>query len=136
MTLKARILSTAIQLTPSWIIRLIANLVLKDIAQLKFFHFDLPMRKVYLELQLEGEADSIEVWAEDFYMLMESGQLTVVLGQARSNRLWLTNLFGHVTGRSWKLPVPLQYAAYVELVAEVFRPRALALPQSIPSLES
>jgi hypothetical protein len=129
MTLKARLIRAAIKLTPPWIIRLTANMILRDIAELKYFHFDLDTRKVYVEVLLAGEPESIEVWAEDFFMLTESGHLTVVLGQARANRLWLTNIFRHVTGRSWQLPIPPQYASYAALIAEVFQPISLpALP--------
>jgi hypothetical protein len=126
MTFKARLIRIAINLTPEWLIKRVSNFILKEIAELKFFHFDLEARKLYVEVQLLGESETIQVWVEDFSLANENGHCTLVIDQARSNRLWLTNLLSKIAGRAWKFPAPPQFAPYVSLATELLPPKAPA----------
>ena len=123
MSLKASLIRTAINMTPEWIVRWVTNFVLKEIAELKFFHFDLDSRKLYVEVQLVGESETIQVWVENFYVTTERAVSTVVIEQARSNRLWLTNILGRIVGRAWKVPVPDRFSAYADLLTELLQPK-------------
>ena len=127
MTFKARLIRFAINLTPEWLVRRVSNLILKEIAELKFFHFDLDARKLYVEVQLVGESETIQVWVENFYVATEQNSCTVVIEQARSNRLWLTNILRRIVGRPWKIPAPAQFAPYISLLSELFHPKTVAL---------
>ncbi|WP_045225972.1 hypothetical protein [Methyloterricola oryzae] len=126
MTFKARLIRIAINLTPEWLIKRVSNFILKEIAELKFFHFDLEARKLYVEVQLLGESETIQVWVEDFSLINENGSCTLVIDQARSNRLWLTNLLSKIAGRAWRFPAPAQFGPYVSLVSELLPPKAPA----------
>jgi hypothetical protein len=130
MTLRARLIRAAINLTPEWIVRLVTNFILKEIAELTFFHFDLDARKLYVEVQLAGESETIQIWMEDFYFMYEEDFCTIGVGQARANRIWLTNILSRIVGRSWKVPAPPQFAEYLRLLSEIFQPRIPGSKQS------
>lgn len=119
MSFKSSLVKTAINLTPKAPIRWVANMVLKGIADLQMFEFDLDARTAFAQVQLYGEAEAIEVSFADFAISIEDGNYYFSLQQAQSNRPWLTNIFAHVTAKAWKIPVTPQLQAHIGLLAEL-----------------
>lgn len=124
MSFKASLLKTAIKLTPNKMIIWVANFILKDIAELSDFDFDLDTRKVYAQVLLLGESEAIEVWLEDFAILHEQESYAFILHQAKSNKLWLNNLFARFAGKTWTIPAIPQLASHMELIAELLEAQA------------
>jgi len=103
------------------------NKILKGIAHLIDFELDIDARKVYVNIKLEGEAESIEVWMNDFAIASKDNAYQLLIQDAQSNRIWLTNIFGHITGRAWDIPVPPKFASYFKLIADLFQPAPIAI---------
>lgn len=120
MSYKTRLIKLAIKWTPNSMIIWVANKVLKGIAELEAFEFDLDARKVFVQTRLCGEPETIDVWLDGFAIVNEEGRYAFVLEHAQSNRLWMNNILARVVGRAWKIPVLPQFAAHIALVAEVF----------------
>ena len=125
MSYKVRLLKLAIKLMPVPLVLWVANIVLKNIAELKRFSVDIDARTVYVEVKLYGEPDAIQVWLEDFCIASDQDQVAryFILQQARSNKPWLANLLGRFTGKYWKIPEIPQYGAQLQLAAELLEPR-------------
>ncbi|OQK16966.1 hypothetical protein AU255_03445 [Methyloprofundus sedimenti] len=121
MSFKANIIKIAIKLTPNSVVKLIANIVLKDIAALTGFNFDLETRQVYVQIQLVGESETIDVWLEDFAIITEEGAYKFVIQQATSNRIWLGNILSRIAKKEWEIPVPAHMSSHVELIAELLK---------------
>jgi len=121
MSFKTSLIKMAIKLTPNMMIVWVANIILKGIAELTDFSFDLEARKIYVQIQLLGESETIEVWLEDFAVVSDGGSHKFIIHQAQSNRLWLNNLLAHIAGKNWKIPVIPQLAAHIELISELFK---------------
>ena len=121
MSFKTSLIKMAIKLTPNMMIVWVANIILKGIAELTDFSFDLEARKVYVQIQLLGESETIEVWLEDFAVVSDGESHEFIIHQAKSNRLWLNNLLARIAGKNWKIPVIPQLAAHIELIAELFK---------------
>ncbi|MEW6036851.1 MAG: hypothetical protein AB1648_01110 [Pseudomonadota bacterium] len=119
MSYKSSFVKLVIKLTPKFLVLWIANLILKGIAELRYFVFDIDTRKAYVAIDLAGESETIEVWLDGFYVISDETSHRFVIQQARSNRLWLNNLLARVTGKAWKIPETPQWAGQVELVAEL-----------------
>ena len=100
---------------------LVANIILKGIAELTAFNFDLEARTAYVQIQLLGEAEAIEVWLEDFAVVSDEESHKLIIQQAQSNRLWLNNLLSRIAGKAWKIPSMPQFAAEIELLSELFK---------------
>lgn len=111
----------AIKLTPNILIVWVANIVLKGIAELTDFSFDLDARTAYVQIQLVGESETIEVWLDGFAVVSDEESYKFIIHQAQSNRIWLDNLLSRVVGKAWKIPVIPQLAAQMELVAELLK---------------
>lgn len=111
----------AIKLTPNILIVWVANIVLKGIAELTDFSFDLDARTAYVQIQLVGESETIEVWLDGFAVVSDEESYKFIVHQAQSNRIWLDNLLSRVVGKAWKIPVIPQLAAQMELVAELLK---------------
>ncbi|WP_333874230.1 hypothetical protein [Methylobacter sp.] len=120
MSFKTGLIKMAIKLTPNKMIIWAANIVLKDIAELTDFNFDLEARKVYVQIQLLGESETIEVWLEDFAVVSDAEAYKLIIQQARSNRIWLNNLLSRITGKAWKIPAMPQFATEIKLISELF----------------
>ncbi|MEQ1635162.1 MAG: hypothetical protein ABL903_00630 [Methylococcales bacterium] len=122
MSFKTKIITTAINWTPTKLIIWIANIILKGIAELSDFNLDLDARKIYVQMQLVGEAEMIEVWLEDFAIFHEEESYKFILPLAKSNRIWLDNIFAHIIGKAFKIPMLPQIAPHIGLIAELLKP--------------
>jgi hypothetical protein len=121
MSFKTSLLKMAIKLTPNMMIIWVANIILKGIAELTAFSFDIDTRKVYVQTMLYGEVEPIEVWIDGFAIISEQESYKFIIQQAKSNKPWLNNLLARFVGKAWKIPVIPQLAAHIELVAELFK---------------
>ncbi len=120
MSYKSKIIKMAIRWTPSTLIIWVANKILKEIAELNEFNFDLDNKKAYLKTTLYGETEAIEVWLQDFAISHDGENYHFALLQTETNKPWLKTIFSYITGKSWKIPVIPQLAPYMPLIAEVF----------------
>lgn len=121
MSFKTSLIKMAIKLTPNKLIIWVANIVLKGIAELVDFNFDIEERKAYAQIQLLGESETIEVWLEDFAIVNEEESYRLIVQQAQSNRIWLNNLLSRIVGKAWKIPVLPQFKSEIELIADLFK---------------
>ncbi|HEY8159745.1 MAG TPA: hypothetical protein VIF10_13680 [Methylobacter sp.] len=122
MSFKTGLIKMAIKCTPNIMIIWVANIILKDIAELKDFSFDLEPRAAYVQVQLVGESETIDVWMEDFAIVNNDGAYHLIVQKAESNRIWLSNILSRITGKAWKIPEIPQLAPHLELIAELFKP--------------
>lgn len=127
MSFKTSIIKMAIKWTPNRMVVWVANKILKGIAELIEFNFDLEARRVFVQIQLCGEAEAIDVQLDGFAIINEDGAYKFILEHAQSNRLWMNNILARIVGRAWKIPVLPQFAAHIALVAEVFKAETPAL---------
>jgi hypothetical protein len=127
MSIKSSLLKIAIKLTPNILIIWVSNIILKGIAELTEFSFDLEARKVYVQTRLYGEKETIEVCLEDFAVFYDGESYRVIIHQAKSDRPWLNNLLSHIIGKAWKIPAIPQLTAQLELLTELFKAKAPAL---------
>ena len=121
MSFKASLVKIAINLTPNIIVIWVANIILKGIAELSDFIFDLDTRTAYVQIKLVGETEPIEVWLDGFAIISDEESHQLIIQQAKSNRLWLNNLLARIVGKEWKIPATPQYKSQIELVAELFK---------------
>jgi hypothetical protein len=124
MSFSSSVIKLAIKLTPNILISWVANIILRGIAELTDFSFDLEERKAYMQIQLVGESETIEVWLEGFAIISDDQSYNLIIQRAQSNRLWLDNLLSRITGKTWKIPVPAQMEPQVALIAELFKPES------------
>jgi len=127
MSIKSSLLKIVIKLTPDILIIWVANIVLKGIAELTAFNFDIEERKVYVQTRLYGEQETIDVCLEDFAVFNDGESYRFIIHQAKSDRPWLNNLLSRVIGKAWKIPEIPQFSAQLELVAELFKAKPPAL---------
>lgn len=99
----------------------VANRVLKGVAELTDFSFDLDTRKAYVQTRLYGEEEIIEVWLDGFAIVGDEESRKFIIQQAQSNRPWLNNLLAHFVGKAWKIPVIPQLTAQIELITELLK---------------
>ncbi|WP_027150669.1 hypothetical protein [Methylobacter tundripaludum] len=121
MSFKTSLIKMAIKWTPNMMVIWVANIILKGIAELTDFNFDLEARKAYVQIQLVGESETIEVWIEDFAIINDEGSYQLIIQQAQSNRIWLNNLLSRITGKAWGIPEIPQLTAHLELISELFK---------------
>ncbi|MGJ0485486.1 MAG: hypothetical protein ACR65R_13305 [Methylomicrobium sp.] len=121
MSFKTSLVKMAIKLTPDFVVRWVANFILKGIAELSEFHFDLDARQAYLQGTLYGESEPIEVWLEDFAIESDEESHQLIIHRAKSNRPWLNNLLSRIAGKAWKIPAVPQYQGQIELASELFK---------------
>ena len=121
MSLKSILIKIAIKLTPTILIIWVSNLILKGIARLLEFEFDLDTRKFHVKTQLYGEIDTIDVWVEDFMINTDGQSYEFLIRKATSDRLWLNNILALIVGKSWKIPVIPELAPHIELFAELLK---------------
>jgi hypothetical protein len=121
MSFKTDLLKLAIKCTPNKLIIWGSNFVLKGIAELLEFSFDIETRKVHVQTKLYGETEAIDVWLDGFSIINEADSYHFIIQQAKSNKPWLNNIFAHFTGKAWKIPVIPQLTLYLPLIAELFK---------------
>ncbi len=125
MSFRARLIKIALKIanqqTPKKIIIWVANKILKDIAQLTDFSVDLDARTAYSQILLAGETEAIEVWLDGFGMIRAEENYRIIIQQAHSNKVWLTNIFTHIIGKGWKVPVLPPLTPYMELIYELLK---------------
>jgi hypothetical protein len=121
MSFKTSLIKMAIKWTPNMMIIWVANLMLKGIAELTDFSFDLEARKAYVQTTLFGETETIEVWLDGFAVVSDEESYKFIIQQAQSNRPWLNNLLARIVGKAWKIPVIPQLAAHIELISELLK---------------
>lgn len=121
MSLKSALIKIAIKLTPTVLIIWVSNLILKGIARLLEFEFDLDSRKFHVKTQLYGEIDTIDVWIEDFMINTDGHSYEFLIRKASSDRLWLNNILELIVGKSWKIPTIPELAPYMSLFEELLK---------------
>lgn len=127
MSIKSSVIKIVIKLTPNLLIVWIANFILKGIAELSAFNFDVDARKIYLQTRLYGEEEAIEVCIEDFAVFHDGASYRFIVHHAYSNKPWMNNLLARILGKAWKIPEVPQFAAQLDLVAELFKARPPAI---------
>jgi hypothetical protein len=128
MSIKSNLIKIVIKLTPNIMIVWVANFILKGIAELLAFNFDVDARTLYVQTRLYGENDTIDVVLEDFAVFNDGDSYRFIIHHARSDRAWLNNLLSRVIGKAWKIPALPQFAAQMDLVAELFKAKPVELP--------
>jgi hypothetical protein len=121
MSFKSSLLKMAIEWTPTFMVIWVANIILKGIAELTDFSFDLDTRKAYIQTRLYGEEEIIEIWLEGFAIVSDEEAHKFIIQQAQSNRPWLNNLLAHFVGKAWKIPVIPQLSTQIELITELLK---------------
>jgi hypothetical protein len=121
MSFKTTLVKMAIKLTPDIVVRWVANYILKGVAELSEFHFDLDARQAYLQGTLYGESEPIEVWLEDFAIVSDDESHQLIIHQAKSNRPWLNNVFSRIAGKAWNIPAIPRFQNQIELASELFK---------------
>ncbi|MGR8933164.1 MAG: hypothetical protein ACU837_02095 [Gammaproteobacteria bacterium] len=121
MSFKSSLVKTAIKLTPNFIIVWIANILLKGIAELTDFNFDIDTRTVFVEVLLAGEAAPLEVSIDGFSVVSEGTSHYLMIHKTQSNRLWMDNLLARIAGKAWKIPVVPEFKNEIELIVELFK---------------
>lgn len=127
MSIKSSLVKMVIKLTPSVLIIWVSNIILKGIAELTEFNFDLDARKLYVKTRLYGEQEMFEVCLEDFAVFKDGDHYRFIINQARSDRPWINNLLSRVMGKAWKIPSMPQFSSQLEILSELFRAKAPAL---------
>lgn len=127
MSIKSSLLKIAIKLTPDILIIWVANIVLKGIAELTAFNFDIEARKVHVQTRLYGERETIDVCLENFAVFNDGDSYRFIIHQATSDRPWLNNILSRIIGKAWKIPEIPHLTAQLELVAELFKAKPPAL---------
>lgn len=131
MSIKSSLLKIAIKLVPNILIVWVSNIILKGIAELTAFDFDVDARKIYVQTRLYGEEQTIEVCVEDFALFNDGESYRFIIHHANSDRPWLNNLLSHVIGKAWKIPALPQFTAQLEIVAELFKAKPAALEKDV-----
>lgn len=124
MSLKAKLITTAIKWTPASLILWVGNVALKGIARLTHFNLDLDARKLFIQTTLAGEAEPIQIWLEDFAIIQTGESYSAILPAARSNKIWLGNILARVTGKKWPIPDVPQLKSHLGTLAEVLKPKS------------
>ncbi len=127
MSIKSSLIKMVIKLTPSILIIWVSNIILKGIAELSEFNFDLDARKLYVKTRLYGEQETIEVCLEDFAVFKDGESYRFIIHQAKSDRPWMNNLLSRIIGKAWKIPAMPQFSAQLEILTELFKAKAPAL---------
>jgi hypothetical protein len=131
MSIKSSLIKMVIKLTPNILIIWVSNIILKGIAELTEFSFDLEARKVYVQTRLYGEEETIEVCLEDFAVFSDGESYRFIIHQAKSDRPWLNNLLSRIIGKAWKIPATPQLTAQLELLTELFKSKRVTAPHTI-----
>jgi len=121
MSIAISLTKLVIKWTPRKLISWVANIVLKDIAELNSLSFDLEARTAYIQVQLAGESETIDITIDGFAIIPDQGTYKFIIEQASSNRLWLDNIFSRIVNKTWKIPNIPQMAPYIEFISELLK---------------
>jgi len=121
MSIAINLTKLVIKWTPRKLISWVANIVLKDIAELNSLSFDLEARTAYIQVQLAGESETIDITIDGFAIIPDQGTYKFIIEQANSNRLWLDNIFSRIINKTWKIPNIPQMAPYIEFISELLK---------------
>ncbi|MBS3955464.1 MAG: hypothetical protein KGZ88_21160 [Methylomicrobium sp.] len=127
MSIKSSLLKIAIKLTPNILIVWVSNFILKGIVELTEFNFDVDAPKLYVQIRLYGEEQTIDVCVEDFAVFNDGESYRVIIHHATSDRPWLNNLLSRIIGKAWKIPAIPKLTSQLEIVAELFKAKPPAL---------
>jgi len=122
------LIKLGVKWAPKSMVLRVANFKLKGIAEIKDYAVDLDTREVYACTLLYGETEAIEVWAEQFGIILENGAYKFILQKAHSNKPWLSNSFIFVLGKAFPIPVIPQLARFMPLAYELLKVE-LELPE-------
>jgi len=121
MSFKSSLVKLAIKMTPNFLVRWVANFILKGIAELSEFNFDIDARTAYVQATLYGETEPIDIWVHDFGIVSDEASHYLTIHQAQSNKPWLNNLLSRIAGKTWKIPAIPQFQDEIELASELFK---------------
>lgn len=110
-----------IKWTPRKLISWVANIILKDIAELTTLNFDLEARTAFVQVQLAGESETIDVSVDGFAIIPVQDSYKFVIEKATSNRLWLTNILAKIVKKTWTIPNIPPMAPYIKFVSELLK---------------
>ena len=122
------VIKLGVKWAPKSIVLKVANFKLKGIAEVHDYAVDLDARTVYANTLLYGETEAIEVWAEQFGIILENGAYKFILQQAHSNKPWLNNSFAFVLGKAFPIPVVPKLARFMPLAYALLKVE-VALPE-------
>jgi len=121
MSIAISLTKLVIKWTPRKLISWVANIVLKDIAELTSLNFDLETRTAFIQVQLVGESETIEVWIDGFAIIPNESSYKFIIDKANSNRLWLDNILSRIVGKTWKIPDTPQFAPQIRFISELLK---------------
>ncbi|MGR9047020.1 MAG: hypothetical protein ACU83N_17215 [Gammaproteobacteria bacterium] len=121
MSIKSSLVKIAIKLTPDIVVIWVANIILKGIAEMLDFMFDLDTRTAYVQMRLCGEVEPIEVSLDGFAIINEGESHQLIIQHAQANRPWLNNLLSRLVGKAWTIPEIPRYKAQIELFSELLK---------------
>ncbi len=136
MSAKSSLVKMAIKYSPKTAVIWVSNKILKGIAELTDFHFDLETRSAYIKAILHGETDEIEVWLDDFAIITEGNTRKFIVQRAKSNKTWLNNIFARIVGKAWKIPAIPQLTAHIDLITELLHNNIENKEEDLPESET
>ena len=120
MSFKAGLTKIVIKCTPNTLVKWIANIILKDVAKLTGYIFDLDARKAFVQIQLAGESETIDVSLDGFAIISDGDTHKFIIYRAESNRLWLDKILSRIEGKAWTLPE----TSHTEFMTELLKAKS------------
>jgi len=127
MNLAISITKLVIKWTPRSLISWVANIVLKDIAELTRLEFDFELRTADIEVQLAGEPEVITIKVDGFSIISDENSYRFFIDQAHSNRLWLDNILARITGKGWKIPDVPKFQPQIKFIAQLLAKESILI---------
>ncbi|WP_428356787.1 hypothetical protein [Methyloprofundus sp.] len=109
MSFKSTLAKFAVKQTPKKMMLWLANKKIKGVAKLTDFHFNPAEHKLYVQMILSGEQEKVELWIEDFTLVVHEKSYKLVIHQAQSTRPWLDKFLRNFA-LNRELKIPEQYA--------------------------
>ncbi|RLA25720.1 MAG: hypothetical protein DRQ62_01745 [Gammaproteobacteria bacterium] len=116
MSFKSGLTKMAIKLTPNKLVLWTANIIIKDVAKLTDYRFDIEARTAYVEIQLVGESETIAVELDGFGIFTHEDSYKFIIQDAQSNRLWLDKILSYINGKAWTIPDTSHTEFFAELL--------------------
>jgi len=121
----------AIKLTPNILIIWVSNIILKGIAELTEFSFDLEARKSTFKQDSTVRKKRLKFGWKILLFFNDGESYRFIIHQAKSDRPWLNNLLSRIIGKAWKIPAIPQLTAQLELLTELLKPKLQHLKKLI-----